>query len=114
MRAQCVLVAMYVHLVYTLLVTGGREFDWDEQNEGHLGRHGISRSDAEDVLSGSHDIVEYQMEENEERWVAVGATRTSRILVIVFAVRGEAIRPITGWPADKKTSDLYVREWGLE
>jgi uncharacterized DUF497 family protein len=107
-------VVVYVHLMYTLVVTDGCEFHWDEQNEAHLGSHGISRSDAEDVLSGSHHIMEYQMEENEERWVAVGATRAGRILVIVFAVRGEAIRPITGWTADKKTADLYVREWGLE
>jgi uncharacterized DUF497 family protein len=72
------------------------EFDWDEQNERHLANHGISRSDAEDVLSGDHILLEYQMEGNEQRWVAVGATRTGRILNIVFAVRGEAMRPVNG------------------
>jgi len=54
------------------------------------------------------------MDENEQRWVAVGATRTGRILEIVFAVRGEAIRPITGWTADKETVALYLKQWGLE
>ena len=83
------------------------EFDWDEHNEQHLAKHGISRSDAEDVLSGNHILLEYQMEGNEQRWVAVGASRTGRILDIVFAVRGEAMRPITGWAADKETADLY-------
>ena len=90
------------------------EFDWDVHNERHLANHGISRSDAEDVLSGNHILFEYQVERNEERWVAVGATGTGRILNIVFAVRGEAIRPITGWAADKETADLYLEEWGLE
>jgi uncharacterized DUF497 family protein len=90
------------------------EFDWDEQNEGHLAMHGISRSDAEDVLSGNHILLEYQMEAHEQRWIAVGATRTGRILDIVFAVRGEAIRPITGWVADKETTALYLEQWGLE
>lgn len=66
------------------------EFDWDEQNEGHLANHGISRADAEDVLSGNHILLEYQMEGNEQRWVAVGATRSGRILDIVFAVRCDA------------------------
>src|SRR6266446_7191271 len=47
------------------------------------------------------------MEGNEQRWVAVGASRTGRILDIVFAVRGEAMRPITGWAADKETADLH-------
>ena len=90
------------------------EFDWDEQNEKHLAKHSITPSDAENVLSGNHILLEYQMEGNEQRWVAVGATRTGRILKIVFAVRGEAMRPITGWAADKETADLYIRQWGLE
>jgi uncharacterized DUF497 family protein len=78
---------------------------------GHLAKHGISRSDAEDVFTGDHILLEYQMEENEQGWVAVGATRTGRILSIVFAVRREAIRPITGWTADKETA-LYTSKNG--
>ena len=90
------------------------EFDWDQHNDEHLAKHGISRSDAQDVLSGNHILLEYQMEGNEQRWVAVGATPTGRILAIVFTVRGEAIRPITGWTADKETAALYLEQWGLE
>lgn len=90
------------------------EFDWDEQNERHLAKHSISRSDAEDVLTGNHILLEYQMEGNEQRWIAVGATRTGRILNIVFALRGETIRPITGWAADNETAVLYLEQWGLE
>jgi uncharacterized DUF497 family protein len=90
------------------------EFDWDEYNEQHLAKHGISRSEAEDALSGNHIILEYQTEGDEQRWVAVGATRSGRIIQIVFAVRGEAMRPITGWGADKATIDLYVQHWGEE
>ena len=41
-------------------------------------------------------------------------TRAGRILTIVFAVRGEAIRPITGWTADEDSAALYLEEWGLE
>lgn len=90
------------------------EFDWDVHNLKHLAKHGISRPDAEDVFSGNHTLLEYQREGDEERWIAVGATRVGRILEIVFAVRGEAIRPITGWPASKEMSDVYAKEWGLE
>ena len=92
----------------------GVEFDWDVHNLKHLANHGISRLDAEDVLSGNHILLEYQMEGDEERWIAVGATRAGRILEIVFAVWGEAIRPITGWPAGKEMCDDFVREWELE
>jgi uncharacterized DUF497 family protein len=95
-------------------VKGDSEFDWDDQNEEHLSKHGISRSDAEDILTGNHILLEYQMEGDEQRWVAVGATRTGRMLNIVFAVRRETIRPITGWIADKETVALYLKQWGLE
>lgn len=90
------------------------EFDWDKHNERHLAKHDISRSEAEDVLSGDHILLQYQTESDEERWVAVGATRTGRILSIVFAVRGDTVRPITGWVADKETADMYTRQWGPE
>jgi uncharacterized DUF497 family protein len=86
------------------------DFDWDQRNQAHLANHDISRADAEDVLSGNHVLLEYQMEGNEQRWLAVGATRNGRILVIVFAVRAEAVRPITGWAADKETAELYFKQ----
>lgn len=93
---------------------GFPEFDWDEGNEQHLAKHGISRRDAEDVLLGNHILVEYQTAGDEQRWVALGGKREGRILSIVFAVRGEAIRPITGWAADRETADMYIREWGTQ
>jgi hypothetical protein len=43
------------------------KFSWDRQNEGHLKRHGIGRSEAEDVLAGNHILLEFQMEGNELR-----------------------------------------------
>ena len=89
------------------------EFDWDEQNQRHLARHNISRSDAEDVLSGNHVLLGFELVDGEERWTAVGATRAARILVMVFAIRKEAVRPITGWEADKETEILYLDEWGI-
>lgn len=105
---------MYVQSMYTYSrVKRQHDFDWDEYNERHLARHKI-RSDAEDVLSGDHMLLEYQMEGNEQRWIALGKTRAGRILNIVFAVRGEAMRPITGWAADKETAELFLGGWGLE
>jgi uncharacterized DUF497 family protein len=90
------------------------EFDWDKHNERHLAEHGISRTDAEDVLLGNHILLEYQMEGNEQRYLALGATRGGRILSIIFAIRDEAMRPITGWTADKETAELYLKERGSE
>ena len=57
-------------------------------------------------------LLEYQADGDEPRWVAVGTTRTGRTLMIVFAIRDEAVRPITGWEADKEIADLFAKEWG--
>jgi uncharacterized DUF497 family protein len=70
-------------------------------------------SDAEDVLSGNHVLFAYEAEGGEERWTAVGMTRNGRMLVIVFAIRDELVRPITGWIADDDTANLYFEEWGI-
>jgi len=59
-------------------------------------------------------LLEFQVEASEQRWVAVGTTRDGRILNIVFAVRGDAMRSITGWVADKETAEMYLREWGQD
>ena len=84
----------------------------DTHNLAHVARHGNSRSEAEDVLSRYHVLLEDDMVGNEKRWVAVGSTRAGRILVIVFTVRGQAMRPITGWNADKEAAALYFKELG--
>lgn len=88
------------------------EFVSDEHNEKHLARHKISRSDAEDALSGNHVLIALESVDGEERWTAVGATRNGRVLIIVFAIRNESIRPIMGWMADKETTKLYFEEMG--
>jgi uncharacterized DUF497 family protein len=79
-----------------------------------ISRNTVSAVPTPRILTGNHILLEYQMEGNEQRWVAVGSTRAGRILNIVFAVRHEAIRPITGWIADKATVALYLEQWGLE
>ncbi len=105
---------MYVHLMYNHSVGRQPQFDWDEHNERHLARHGISRLDAEDILAGDQILTEYQVEGGEQRWIAVGATRTGRILSIVFAIRYDTLRPITGWAADKETVGEFLKERGSE
>ena len=92
---------------------GVDEFDWDDANVRHLARHRITPADVEEVFANDPAIADYQIFENEERWSAVGVTGTLRVLVIVFTFRGERIRPITGWSADRRTSLQYLRERSL-
>jgi uncharacterized DUF497 family protein len=73
------------------------EFDWDAANIKHLARHKSARVGVEEAFANEPAIVDYEFLEQEDRWSAVGASNSLRVLVIVFTVRGERIRPITGW-----------------
>jgi uncharacterized DUF497 family protein len=48
----------------------------------------------------------------EDRWTAVGGTNALRVLVVVFTVRAEMIRPITGWNAERRTKKDYFLKRG--
>jgi uncharacterized protein len=88
------------------------EFDWDAGNVRHLAAHRITRSEFEQAMQLDPIIVDFSDETGEERWYALGATDRLRVLFLVFAYRGELIRPITGWDAGKKLRELYFRKKG--
>jgi uncharacterized protein len=88
------------------------EFDWDESNLRHLAQHRISRAEFEQALRNDPLLVDYSEEAGEERWRALGAADNLRVLFLIFTLRGERIRPITGWGADKKMRQFYFREKG--
>ncbi|MGO9255518.1 MAG: BrnT family toxin [Bryobacteraceae bacterium] len=87
-------------------------FDWDDENISHLARHRIKPSEVEEVFHNSPAIRGHEVVNGEDRWTSVGATESLRVLVLVFTVRGEKIRPITGWDADGRTKKEYFSERG--
>ena len=88
------------------------EFDWDAANVKPLARYKITREDLEELFANEPAIVDYEFLKQEDRWSAVGATDSLRVLAIVFTVRGEGIRPITGWVADRRTQQEFFRRRG--
>lgn len=64
------------------------QFDWDEQNIGHLARHHISPAEAEQVLFNRPRDIESQLRNGEERMTQVGETDAGRILIVVFNYAG--------------------------
>lgn len=88
-------------------------FEWDENNVSHLARHRIKPSEVEEFFRNDPAIRGHEVEGVEQRWTAVGATKSSRILVLVFTVRNEKIRAITGWDADRRTRKEYFAEKGI-
>ena len=85
------------------------EFDWDASNLSHLARHGISRAEFEQAMTHDPVFVDFYDGTGEERWYALGATGRLRVLFLVFTFRGERLRPITGWNAEKRMREAYFQ-----
>jgi uncharacterized DUF497 family protein len=84
------------------------EFDWSEANRSHIARHGVTTSEAEEVLQNSPLDVTLQTNEGEERTVQVGETDKGRVLVVVTTWRGEKVRVVTSFPASARMRRFYL------
>lgn len=88
----------------TLRIT---DFEWDDANIEHIGRHRVSPDKAEQVLQNRPVV----RRSRSGRYVAIGQTDEGRYLVVVFEVRraGRA-RVVTARPAQSEERRLYRRE----
>lgn len=93
--------------------TDEQHFEWDDGNVGHLARHGILPFEAEDAILDPHAIMVEIQAESEECVKAVGVTAGGRIIVVVFTLRGEAIRPITACEASIRIQEMDLRGDGV-
>lgn len=87
-------------------------FDWDEGNWPKCGKHGVSRTEIEDVFISSpaiyahpdHSII-------EQRLRAIGKNNEGRGIYISFTIRqkegGDFIRPISARYMHKKEMKRY-------
>ena len=89
------------------------DLDWDESNVEHIRRHGIMPREVLEVFSNQTLDLNYEIANGEERWTSVGHTNALRILVVVWTVRGESIRPVTAFEAGKRMIQEYMKEKGM-
>ena len=87
-------------------------FDWDDENGTHVAAHGVSRAEVEQVVKNEPFDLELQAVKGEERFVQLGETNTSRILVVVSTWRKTLIPVITAFDAPKAMKELYLIEKG--
>jgi uncharacterized DUF497 family protein len=83
------------------------EFEWDDDNVGHVARHNVSPDEIEDVAF------------DDEPWVKkgrgvtrymLGYTVAGRYLFVVYVLKGKGrARVITAMDMDEKTRRLYKR-----
>jgi uncharacterized DUF497 family protein len=73
-------------------------FVWDEDNEEHIGCHGIMPEEAEEVFFNRYVITPNKRKANTNRYRIVGKTNGGPKLRLIFEDLGESIaRIITGW-----------------
>ena len=84
------------------------EFEWDEENRGHIARHGVTVEEVEYVLS--HRTLDFGMQDgyDEERFAEAGMTPSGRLLFVVTTMRGEKTRVVTAFEARKAHRELYM------
>ena len=88
-------------------------FDWDAGNWPKCGKHGVSRTEIEQVMLGA-PACRADPYANEPRQRAIGKTRAGRFVFLVFTLRmmsGQLwIRPISARYMHAKEIAHYERE----
>lgn len=87
--------------------TARTAFNWDDANTAHIGRHKVTRDEAERVVSGASLPIETGERSGEERHTELGETATGRLRVVVWTWRRRRIRVVTAFPASRKWRALW-------
>ena len=93
-------------------MANGIEFDWDASNLSHIAEHLVTPEEAAQVFENDPVDLDYEVVEREERWVTVGVTSRGRFLVVVWTIRGSAIRVVTAFDADRRYQRVYLEQRG--
>lgn len=76
----------------------------------NLRKHGIDFADAVSVFSDSLAITIPDERFDEERFVTIGMDAFTRILVVVYSLRGDEIRLISARKATRQERQQYYEE----
>lgn len=83
------------------------EFDPKKAKE-NLRKHHVNLADAEQVLRDPVAMtIEDPESEGEQRFITLGMDVTGKVLVVVYAFRGESIRLISARKASKAEMEMY-------
>lgn len=87
---------------------GGIEFDWDAENIRHLKRHRVTPDEFEEIITGDPVYLEYQAQNDEERYKVLGLTRNGRLLVGIWTPREGKVRAVTAYSAGRAYRKLHL------
>ena len=92
------------------ILFGCTGFQWDEGNDQkNFIKHGVTQSECEEVFFNSPLLVadDEEHSQNEDRYYVLGQTDASRLLFLVFTVRGSALRVISARDMSNKEKRSY-------
>ncbi len=73
-----------------MMVFNASGFDWDNGNRAKCQKHGVSIMEIEALLTGKPKIApDMNHSAEEERYLAIGRTGTSRPLFVVYTLRNK-------------------------
>jgi hypothetical protein len=96
-----------------VLVVDELAFDWDDANIGHIARHSVTPEDVEQLFANDPMDLAAEVVGGEDRYTSAGHTNRLRVLVVVWAMRRDAIRPITAYDASERLAKRYLMERGF-
>ena len=85
-------------------------FDWNHSNIHHIAQHGITPSEAEQVVQNDPIDLEFQRRGEESRIAQIGETDQGRILVVVSTLRNGLTRVVTAFPAKRRLRVVYAAQ----
>jgi len=89
-------------------------FEWDEESKAGINfrKHGVRMPEAIPVFDDPRavTIVDDESDPVEQRFITLGMGALGRLLVVVYAWRGENIRIISARPAEAHERDEYEVE----
>jgi len=84
-----------------------REFEWDDNNIDHIGKHGVFPDEVEDVAFDDDPWI--RKGKNATRYM-LGYTVAGRYLFVVYVLKGKGVaRVITSMDMDDKMKRLYKK-----
>ena len=95
-----------------LLLAQATGFEWDQGNEVKLlARHGVSRGAVEQVFFQEPLLLSDDLKHSarEVRYLALGRTVDSRLLHVVFTIRGPLICPIAARDMNRKERHHFAK-----
>lgn len=88
-------------------------FQWNEvKNASNQKKHGVSFAEAQKVFSDEFArlILDPDHSENEDRFILLGASTSSRLLIVCHCLReNDVIRIISARKANRQEREIYER-----